>query len=377
MTRFSLHRFLAVCAKEFIQMRRDRISFGVMFGIPIMQLLIFGYAINTDPKNLPAVAVTAENTIFVRSLLQSIEKTGYLRFIGPPVSDAEADRLLKAGDVQFAISIPPHFSADLVRGLHPTVTAEVDASDPVASANALAALGGLFTTALAHDLTGPPARLPTSPPPIEVRIHRRYNEEGITQYNVVPGLIGVVLTLTMVVQTALAMAREMERGTMENLLAMPVRPAEVMLGKIVPFVLIGYVQIAIIVLAARFLFHVPLEGSVGLLSFCALFFIAANLAMGFTFSTMARNQLQATQMSTFFFLPSMMLSGFIFPFRGMPLWAQYIGQVIPLTHFIRIVRGILLKGNTFALVWPELWPIILFMLGAMALALFRYRRTLD
>jgi ABC-2 type transport system permease protein len=374
---FSLSRFWAILTKEFIQMRRDRLTFGMMMGVPLMQLLLFGYAINTDPKNLPAVAVVAENSIFARSLLRAIENTGYLRFEGPPVDAVTADRLLRRGEVQFAVHIPPRFADDLVRGLQPALLVEADATDPVATGNALSALQGLDSAALLHDLKGPLASLQGDAAPFEIRLQKRYNAEGITQYNIVPGLMGVVLTMTMVMMTSLAVTRERERGTMENLLAMPVQPMEVMLGKILPYIVVGYVQVAIIVVAARYLFTVPLLGSLPLLSLAAIIFIAANLAVGFTFSTLATNQLQAMQMSVFFFLPSLLLSGFMFPFRGMPTWAQWIGEVLPLTHFLRIVRSILLKGNGWADIWPDLWPVIAFLVLAAALAMLRYRRTLD
>ena len=374
---FSPSRFWAILVKEFIQMRRDRLTFGMMMGVPLLQLLLFGYAINTDPKNLPAVAVVAENSVFARSLLRAMEHTGYIRFISAPVDAATADRLIRRGDVQFAVHIPPDFAEDLVRGRQPALLVEADATDPVATGNAVAALQGLDVTALVHDLKGPLADLQSAAAPFEVRLHKRYNAEGITQYNIVPGLMGVVLTMTMVMMTSLAVTRERERGTMENLLAMPVLPMEVMLGKILPYILVGYVQVAIIIVAARYLFTVPLIGSLPLLSLAAIIFIAANLAVGFTFSTMSTNQLQAMQMSVFFFLPSLLLSGFMFPFRGMPVWAQVIGEALPLTHFLRIVRGILLKGNGWPEIWPDLWPIILFLLLAAILAMIRYRRTLD
>ncbi len=376
-TGFSLGRFAAVFTKEFVQMRRDRITFGMMIGVPLLQLVLFGYAINSDPKYLPAALVMGEDSVFARSIVSTIEHTDYIRLMSSPVSDAEADRLLKTGDIQFAITIPPHFSADLVRGRRPALVVEADATDPVATSNAVSALNNVDRLALQHDLTGPLASLAPNQTPFELRLQRRYNEEGISQYNVVPGLIGVVLTMTMIMMTGLAMTRERERGTMENLLAMPVLPIEVMLGKIVPFIFVGYVQVAIILLAARFMFHVPFEGSLLTLSIAAVVFIAANLAVGFTFSTFAENQLQAMQLSVFFFLPSLLLSGFMFPFRGMPEWAQVVGQWLPLTHFLRIIRGVLLKGNGWIEIWPELWPILAFMLAVGALALLRYRRTLD
>ncbi len=374
---FSFRRFFAVLAKEFIQMRRDRLTFGMMMGVPLMQLLLFGYAINTDPKNLPAVAVVAENSNFTRSLLRAMENTGYIRFVSAPVDDATSDRMLRRGEVQFAVHIPVNFAEDIVRGRKPALLVEADATDPVATGNALSALQGLDSAALIHDLKGPLQGLQNDAAPFEVQLHKRYNAEGITQYNIVPGLMGVVLTMTMVMMTSLAVTRERERGTMENLLAMPVQPMEVMLGKILPYIVVGYVQVTIIIVAARYLFSVPLVGSLPLLSIAAIIFIAANLAVGFTFSTLSTNQLQAMQMSVFFFLPSLLLSGFMFPFRGMPAWAQILGEALPLTHFLRIVRGILLKGNGWADIWPDLWPILTFLVAAAILALIRYRRTLD
>jgi ABC-2 type transport system permease protein len=374
---FSLRRFVAVFLKEFVQMRRDRVTFGMMVGVPLMQLVLFGYAINSDPKHLPAALVMAEDSNFARSIVTAIQNTDYLQLQGPPVDEHTANEMLETGEVQFVITVPPDFAEDIVRGRRPALLVEADATDPVATVNAIAALNKLDLTALQNDLKGPLAKLKPGQGPFELRTHRRYNEEGLSQFNVVPGLMGVVLTMTMVMMTGLAMTRERERGTMENLLAMPIRPAEVMLGKIVPFIFVGYVQVSIILAAARYLFNVPMLGSLTVLSLAAIVFIAANLAVGFTFSTLARNQLQAMQLSTFFFLPSLLLSGFMFPFRGMPQWAQAIGEVLPLTHFIRIVRGVMLKGNDWLQVWPQLWPIGIFLLVAAILALVRYQQTLD
>jgi ABC-2 type transport system permease protein len=292
-------------------------------------------------------------------------------------SEAEADWLLATGEVQFVLHIPPDFGRDVVRGERPAVLLEADATDPVAIGTAFAALGTINQTALQHDLDGPLAELAASPPPFELRVQRRYNPEGLTRYNIVPGLLGVVLTMTMVVMTSLAVTRERERGTMEALLAMPVRPLEVMVGKILPYILIGYLQASVILLAARYLFDVPIAGNLLLLAAALILFIAANLAVGFTFSTAAQNQLQAMQMAFFFFLPSILLSGFMFPFRGMPQWAQWLGEALPLTHFLRIVRGILLKGNGAAEILPEIWPLLAFLLAAGTVALLRYRQTLD
>ena len=375
--RLSWRRFGAVLIKEFIQMRRDRMTFAMLIGIPLIQLTLFGYAINTDPKHLPTALLIADRGVFARSLVQALENSGYFEVTRQVASEAEAAELLARGDVQFVLSIPEDFGRELLRGHRPAVLVEADATDPVATGNALAALAALNRTALAHDLKGPLAALNGDEPAFDLRVHRRYNPEGATEYNIVPGLIGTILTMTMVMMTAIAVTRERERGTMENLLSMPVRPFEVMLGKIVPFVVVGYFQVVVILVAGRLLFGVPVLGSLWLLSLALILFIAANLAVGFTFSTMAENQLQAMQMTFFFFLPSLLLSGFLFPFRGMPEWAQVVGSIFPLTHFLRIVRGILLKGNGWSEITPELWPIALFMVAAGAIALNRYRETLD
>ena len=377
MKRFSVARTWAVFIKEFQQMLRDRLTFAMAVGVPVMQLILFGYAINTDPKGLPTAIVSADAGPMARSLVTALQNTGYFKIVSQGTSQREADALLAGGDVQFMIVIPPDFSRDLVRGQKPAVLVAVDATDPSASGNAIAALGQMGSQALVHDLKGPLRHLNAGSPPFELRIHRRYNPEGLSRYNIVPGLIGTILTMTMVMLTSLAMTRERERGTMENLLATPVRPFEVMVGKILPYVVMGYVQLAVILGAAYLLFQVPMLGSFALLMGMIGVFIVANLAVGFTFSTIARNQLQAMQMTFFFFLPSMLLSGFMFPFRGMPEWAQAIGEVLPLTHFLRIVRGIMLKGAEASQLWGDLWPMLLFMTVAGVVALKRYRQTLD
>jgi ABC-2 type transport system permease protein len=374
---FSLHRFAAVIGKEFVQMRRDRLTFAMMIGIPIAQMILFGFAINSDPKNLPTAVQLADHGPYARTVVAAMQNSAYFRVVRTVASEAEADRLLATGQVQFVLSVPEDFSRRLLRGERPALLLTADATDPAATSNAVGAFRQLAEAALERDLQGGAGHLLRTGPPLEVIVHPRYNPEGVTRYNIVPGLIGVVLTMTLVIITGLAVTRERERGTMENLLSTPVKPAEVMMGKIVPYILVGYVQLGIILGAARFLFEVPMTGSIPLLLTVALVFIAANLGVGLTFSTLARNQLQAMQMSFFFFLPSMLLSGFMFPFRGMPDWAQMIGEVLPLTHFLRIVRGILLKGNGLAQILPELWPIALFLAVVLTIGLKRYRRTLD
>ena len=374
---FSFARFWTVLTKEFVQMRRDRLTFAMMVGVPIMQLILFGFAINSDPKSLPTAVLAADNSVYARTLVRAIENSGYFRVVQHLSSEAEADRALAMGTVQFVVTIPENFSRKLERGERPVLLVEADATDPAATSNAIAALLTINQNALNRDLAGALHDLQYPAPAFELRVQRRYNPEGITQYNIVPGLLGVVLTMTMVMMTSLAVTREYERGTMENLLATPVRPIEVMIGKIVPYIIVGYIQVTVILLAAKLLFAVPMLGSLALLSVVLILFIAANLAIGYTFSTLAKNQMQAMQMTFFFFLPSMLLSGFMFPFRGMPQWAQWLGEALPLTHFLRIVRGILLKGNGFSDIAPNMWPLALFLLIAGTIALTRYRETLD
>ena len=375
--RQSLARLWGIALKELIQLKRDRLTFGMIVGIPIIQLLLFGFAINSDPKHLPMAIHVMDNSVFSRTFIRSLENTGYFQIIKNVTSAQEVDDLLVSGQVQFVLTIPEDFSRQLIRGERPILLVEADATDPSATSNALGSLNSLSQSVLNRDLTGPLASLQTKPAPFDIRVQRRYNPEGITQFNIVPGLMGVILTMTMVLMTALAMTRERERGTFENLLATPAKPLDVMLGKIVPYVFIGLVQMTLILVAARFIFQIPFQGNLSLLYAVTLIFIAANLILGMTFSTVARNQLQAMQMTFFFFLPSILLSGFMFPFRGMPVWAQYIGNCLPLTHFLRLVRGILLKGNDIYTIWPYLWPIIVFMLVVISVGAKFYKRTLD
>jgi ABC-2 type transport system permease protein len=370
-------RLLAVMLKEFIQLRRDRLTFAMMIGVPLMQLALFGYAINSDPKRLPTVVVAQENTVYTRSIVRALENSGYFRIVASTADAAVADAALAGGSAQFALTVPAGFARELERGNTPQLLVEADATDPAATGNAIAALQSLASTALQHDLTGLLAARQPAAAPFELVIQRRYNPEGITQYNIVPGLMGVILTMTMIMMTALGVTREVERGTMENLLATPVRPIEVMVGKIAPYIAIGYVQVSVILLAARFAFAVPFVGQLAVLLLGTLAFIAANLTVGITISSVARNQTQAMQMTFFFFLPSLLLSGFMFPFRGMPVWAQWLGEVLPLTHFLRIVRGVMLKGNLLADTWPHLWPLLVFTAVVLAIGLQRFRRTLD
>lgn len=378
MTRaFSLARVSAILLKELIQMRRDRLTFAMMVGIPIVQLILFGFAINTDPKHLPAAALVEDTSRFGRSIFAAMRNSRYFDFVADAGSEARAAGMLARGEVAFVVTVPADFGRDLVRGARPALLLQADATDPAAASSAVGAIAEIVRSGLAHDLRGPLQSLRASEPPVDVVVHRMYNPEGITQYNIVPGLLGVVLTMTTILMTAMALTRELERGTMENLLAMPARPPEIMVGKILPYIGLGFIQVGVILAAAWSIFTVPMLGSLAVLLLALLVFIAANVTLGYTFSTLARTQMQAMQMTFFFFLPSILLSGFMFPFRGMPVWAQWIGEVLPLTHFLRIVRGIVLKGNGIPEILPELGAIAAFLLAVATVALMRYRRTLD
>jgi ABC-2 type transport system permease protein len=374
---FSFGRVMAVMAKEFIQMRRDRLTFAMIIAVPIIQLVLFGYAINTDPKELPTAVIVADYGPIERALLVGLETSGYFAIREGPETEASARAALARGDVSYIVTIPAGFGRALVRGERPQVLVEADATDPTATANALGALSEIVRTALARETVGPLAGLAPGALPVDVVIHRRYNPEGISSYNIVPGLLGVILTMTTILMTSLALTREVERGTIENLLAMPARPYEIMAGKIIPYIGFGFVQVAVILIASQLLFDVPMHGSLALLLAVTLLFIAANVTLGYTISTVARSQMQAMQMTFFVFLPSILLSGFMFPFLGMPGWAQVVGEAIPLTHFLRVVRGIMLKGAAFPEVWPNVWPLALAWVVLAAIALLRYRRTLD
>jgi ABC-2 type transport system permease protein len=373
---FSWSRWVGIIVKEFIQLKRDRLTFGMIIGIPVLQLILFGYAINSDPKRLPTAVLSADSSQYSRTLLSAMQTSGYFRIHSFVRDEDQLDELLASGQVQFAVTIPENFGRKLVRGERPVLLVEADASDPAAVGNAVAALN-LVVNALNRDLSGTLADLKPVAPPVDVRVHRRYNPEAITAYNIVPGLLGTILTMTMVLMTGLAMTRERERGTFENLLSTPALPIEVMTGKIVPYILIGLIQVALIVFFALLLFRVPMQGNGLVLFLVVLIFIAANLTLGITFSSIARNQLQAMQMTFFFFLPSILLSGFMFPFRGMPEWAQWIGSLLPLTHFLVLVRGIMLKGNGLVELAPQIWPIVAFMVAVILVGLGFYRRTLD
>lgn len=374
---FSFFRLWGLIVKEFTQFRRDRSTFAMVISLPIVQLILFGLAINMNPHYLPAALINADDGVFSRTLVQGLQNTAYFSFNHFPKSEQDAARMMARHEVLFTLNIPPDFSRQLVRGMRPSVLMEVDGTDPVSVGYAMSAASNLLPTVFQYDLEGPLQSLNGTNGPVNFIVHTKYNPSAITQYNIVPGLLGTVLTMTFVMVASMALTREREQGTMENLLATPILPVEVIIGKAAPFLMVGYLQVIIVTMLAVWFFKVPLLGSVLLLLLLTLPFILANLFVGIMVSTLAKTQLEASQISIFFFLPSMLLSGFAFPFKGMPEWAQWIGNVLPLTHFVNIVRGIMLKGIGFLDAWPDVWPILIFMMVMLVVALNRYRQTLD
>lgn len=374
---FSFARLGALLMKEFIQMRRDRITFAMMLGVPLMQLVLFGYAINNDPRGLPAALVATSNDHYTRAMITALQMTGYYRFDHIVESEEEAEALMASGAVSFLVTIPADFARRVESGNNPRILVEADATDPAAASGAISALGTVANTALLRERGIQAEAADAAHSQLEVVVHRRYNPEGISQYNIVPGLLGVILQMTMVMMTSIALTRETERGTMENLLAMPASPVEIMLGKVLPYLVVGAVQVAVVLVASKLLFSIPFEGSLTLLLSAILVFVLALVLLGYTISTIARTQMQALQLTFFFFLPSILLSGFMFPYRGMPGWAQIFGEIFPLTHFLRVTRAVMLKGADIAAIAPEVGALCLFVVLFASVALLRFRRTLD
>lgn len=374
---FSFARLGALLIKEFIQMRRDRITFAMMLGVPLLQLVLFGFAINNDPKSLPTALVAISNDQYTRAMASALQMTGYYHFDYVAQSAAEAEELMAKGAVSFVVTIPADFARRVERGDNPQILIEADATDPSAASGAVSTLSKVASQALLRAQGMQAAAAESARGQLQVVVHQRYNPEGISQYNIVPGLLGVILQMTMVMMTAMALTRETERGTMENLLAMPSSPAEIMLGKVLPFLVVGAVQVAVVLTAAKLLFSIPFVGSLTLLLSAVLVFVLALVLLGYTISTMARSQMQAMQLTFFFFLPSLLLSGFMFPYRGMPGWAQVLGEIFPLTHFLRVTRAVMLKGADFHAIGAEVGWLVLFVVVFAGTALLRFRRTLD
>ena len=370
-------RLGAILAKEFVQMRRDRVTFAMMLAIPVVQLILFGYAINNDPKRLDAALLALGNDHYTRAVVSALEVSNYYRFVSRPRTDAQAEGLIQGGDVAFLVIIPSDFGARVDRGDNPQILVEADATDPAAASNAIGALNDIAQRALLREQGLELIAAENQAGSLQITVHRRYNPDGKSEYFIVPGLLGVILQMTMMMMTSIALTREIERGTMENLLAMPATGLEIMLGKVLPFFFVGAVQVAVILTAAHYLFHVPFIGDLGFLLSGVLVFVFAMVLLGYTFSTLARSQMQAMQLTFFFLLPSILMSGFMFPFRGMPDWAQFIGNLLPMTHFLRVVRAIMLKGADFAEIGHEFALLSLFVPVFATLALLRFRRTLD
>jgi ABC-2 type transport system permease protein len=376
-SRFCFARWWAIVIKEFLQLKRDRVTFGMMVGVPIMQLLLFGYAINTDPRHLPTAVIAYDKSEFTRTFIAGMNNSGYFEIAHAIHDETSAQKALAEGKILFILTIPADFTHKLLRKEHPSLLFEADATDPIAVSAALSSIESISSLVIHKDLIGALTSEAPAKPLFDVRVHKLYNPETITQYNIVPGLMGVVLNLTLSMMTALAITREREKGTMENLLATPAQAIEIMTGKIIPYVFIGLIQATIILTAAHTLFSVPFEGSLAEAYGIIILFILVNLGIGITISSVAQNMLQAMQLSVFYFLPSILLSGFMFPFLGMPKWAQYLGELLPLTHFNRLIRGIVLKGSGFSELWPNIWPLIAIGIVTMSIAVKFYKRTLD
>lgn len=378
MKKFSIARLWGIIVKEFLQIRRDRMTLGMIAVLPIVQLTLFGFAINTDPKNLKTIVISTENSEFTRSFISAAINTGYFNIIQTNASELEAENALKTGNAQFVINIPVNFTESLLRKQQPTILVEVDATDPTTISNALSALNQITQNSLKNDLYKTlHNRSINQQSFFQINFHKKYNPEGITQYNIIPGLMGVIMSMTMVMMTSLSLTRERERGTLENLLAMPTQSAEVICGKVIPYILVGIIQCTLIIVFIKIMFSLPFEGSIFLVYMVAVLLFIANLFVGIAISILAKNQLQAMQMTFFYFLPSILLSGFMFPFSAMPVWAQNIGNLLPLTHFNRIIRGVILKGNVLSEVLPSIWPLILFQFAMLMVALMLYKKTID
>ena len=377
MKTISFTRIKAVLLKEFVQMRRDRMTFAMMIGIPIMQLVMFGFAINSDPRHLPTALIDRDHSTFSRSIIAAAENSTFMDFAYRPTNEEDAETLMREGQINFIFIIPENFARDLVRGENPQILIVADATDPSATSGAVNSMNEIVRSGLQRDLSGALSNISANPLPVDVVLHKRYNPAGITQYNIIPGLLGIIIAMTMTMITAVAITREKERGTMENLLAMPIRPVEMMVGKIAPYVIIGYVQTIVVMLAAKFAFDIPIAGSLALLFWAVTLYIIVNLMIGFLFSSIAQTQMQALQMTFFLLMPQILLSGFLFPFLGMPRWAQYIGEALPATHFMRLMRGIMLKGAGAIDLSSSFWPLLLIMLVVGIVAMVRYQETLD
>jgi ABC-2 type transport system permease protein len=367
-------RFWPMFRKEFIQMRRDRLTLGIMVGIPVIQLLMFGFAIQTDVRHIPTVVLDESRTPASRDIIQAFENTGSFRIVAHVDDRRALDAAIARGDAQAGIVVPEDYPRDLARGTTATVQVIVDASDPLSSTAALGAAAGVAQVRSLAILSAAAGRPQL---PVEARVRPRYNPGLRSPNYIVPGLVGVILTITMVLVTAMAIVRERERGTLEQLIVTPITKTELMLGKIAPYVGVGIVQMTAVLVLGRFVFDVPLTGNVLLLYGIALVFVIASLSLGLFVSTLVRTQQQAMQASFFFVLPNILLSGFMFPRQAMPLVFQWLGALLPLTHFLKVLRGILLKGVGVSELWQEMLLLVLFAVGLIALAVRRFQKTLD
>lgn len=353
-------RIFGLIRKEFIIISNDRGTIAMLIVLPIMLLILFGFAIRLDPKHLPTAIISYDHTPLIRSFISNLEASQYFKITDTSNNERKKNEEFASGRISISITIPQNFTREYVRGENPQMLVEIDGSDPGSSATALGNVQPILNQAIkqfSKNGLGFRARNQSSRD-VNLVIHRLYNESNLSEYNIIPGLIGVLLTLTMVMLTSTAITSEKESGTMEMLLSTPLKSTEIILGKVVPYVLLGYLQLTSVLIFGKLLINLPIEGSLFLLYLAAAPFIIANLMVGMIFSTIAKTPMQSMQLSVFFQLPSMFLSGYIFSFFGMPLWARAIGYCLPMTYFMRIARGILLKANSFAQIVPNIIPII-------------------
>lgn len=372
-------RIKGLIRKEFILIIRDRGTIAMLVILPIMLLIVFGFAINLDPKNLPTAIISYDHSPLTRNFISGLQTSGYFNIVNTTTDVNLVREKLNSGKISFAMTIPANFTKKYIRGENPQLLVEIDGSDPGSSASALGNVLPILNLAIQqfNERGLAPPMPSTFERTVNLTIHRMYNESNRSAFNIVPGLIGVLLTITMVMLTSTAITSEFESGTMEMLLSTPLLPTEIILGKVIPYIVLGYLQLTSVLIFGKLLIHIPIQGSLFLLYVAAAPFIIANLMVGMIFSAIATTPMQAMQLSTFYQLPSMFLSGYVFSFYGMPLWAQWIGTCLPMTYFMRITRGIMLKGSDMVQIVPNILPIIVIALLLIILTRMVFRKTLD
>ncbi|CAH11887.1 TPA: ABC transporter permease [Legionella pneumophila] len=370
---FSMQRLWAIIRKEFLLMKRDPATIVIMAILPLILVCIAGYAINTYPQKVPTVLINLDNTDVTRELVREIQNTGYFSFVASTNDSESAHHLLKTGKAILVLTIPVNFTKALRRNQNPALLLEDGSIDAIASGRAIIALAGLKSSFI-EKMGQKGINIPLQRPDFQIINHRLYDPDRVTQFYVVPGMIGLVLMLTMLLITVVVAFRDVQGGTIEYLLASPTRPSEILLGEIFSYILIGYLQLSFGLILSYYLFHVPFIGAPLLLYLCTLPYIVAELSLGLTIATFCTSQFEAVQVINVFIAFSILLTGFTFPIFGMPEWAQYLGLFLPLTHFFKIMFGIMLKGNNFGEIWANLWPLLAYCLTMISLATWRFKR---